>query len=97
MLVVFRCRPPQVENTGALKLVSVTPQVLAKAKDAVGGRNKMKGRKKARAFLSFQGLRRGREVIRASRSSFLVLLVLLFGSGARARSYSRLAQREART
>merc|ERR1740121_2289981 len=35
-----------VENTGALKLVSVTPQVLAKAKDAVGGRNKTKGRKK---------------------------------------------------
>jgi len=36
----------QVENTGALKLVSCTPQVLAKAKDAIGGRNTMKGRKK---------------------------------------------------
>ncbi|CAK0832340.1 unnamed protein product, partial [Prorocentrum cordatum] len=36
-----------VENAGALKLVSCTPQVLAKAKDIVGGRNKMRGRKKA--------------------------------------------------
>ncbi|CAK0856840.1 unnamed protein product [Prorocentrum cordatum] len=53
--------------------------------------------------LSPQGLQRGREIIRASRASFLLLLLLLlllfslWGGGARARSYSRFAQREARS
>mmetsp|Transcript_183 Transcript_183/g.112 ORF Transcript_183/g.112 Transcript_183/m.112 type:complete len:106 (+) Transcript_183:104-421(+) len=36
----------QVENSAPLKMVSVTPQVLAKAKDVLSGRNKMRGRKK---------------------------------------------------